>query len=111
MAGGDFDLVDRVRCFRSIGSESGGCGQRGAAGLDLATGSRSGGHGRVRAAGGGAKPAASGCCGAGRRSSPVGPQSRVFGHGWGRRGHPRDAHEQAKRAGASVAAGLRRSGG
>jgi hypothetical protein len=53
-AGGGVDLVDQVGYFRSIGSESNGCGQRGAAGLDLATRFRSGGHGRVRALSGGA---------------------------------------------------------
>jgi hypothetical protein len=59
-------------------------------------------------AAGGAKPAASGCGGAGRRSSSAGPQSRVSGHGWGRGGHPRDARGLARLVGAAATAEGRR---
>jgi hypothetical protein len=58
----------------------------------------------MRAAGGGAKPAASGCGGAGRRTSPAGPQSRVSGHGLGRGWLLCDARERARLAGAAATA-------
>jgi hypothetical protein len=64
----------------------------------------------VRVAGGGPKPAASGCGGAGRRSSPAGPKSRVSGHGWGRGGHLHDARELGDRSRPAARAKMRRRG-